>query len=106
MTTKKDQTDLTGLESVLAEYEDYKIPNITGLQYPRWNYFSQDWEEMGDNMILKHSSLLTIFFTDKVKFANKLKFVQISFSSSSFDRIIKVSLHFVHQTFPKVNILG
>ena len=49
MTTKNDQTDLTGLESLLAEYEDFKRPNATGLQYPRWNYFTADWYDKGGN---------------------------------------------------------
>ena len=49
MTTKNDQTDLTGLESMLAEYEDYKRPNVTGLQYPRWTYFTRDWDDKGGN---------------------------------------------------------
>ena len=92
MTTKNDQTDLTGLESMLAEYEDYKRPNFTGLQYPRWTYFTRDWEERGENQPLQYPFYHSFYFTEKVKFANKLHFVQISFSSSSFDRIIKGSL--------------
>ena len=64
MTTKNDQTDLTGLESMLAEYEDYKRPNITGLQYPRWTYFTADWEDMGENKPL-HFHLLSFFFLQR-----------------------------------------
>ena len=52
MTTRNDQTDLTGLESLLAEYEDFKRPNVTGLQYPRWIYFTRDWDDKGGNNLL------------------------------------------------------
>ena len=100
MTTRNDQTDLTGLESMLANYDDYKRPNITGLQYPRWSYFTGNWEDIGESKPIS-DPFHNFFITEKVKFANKLHFVQISFASSSFDRIIKVSLHFVHQTFQK-----
>ena len=64
MTTKNDQTDLTGLESMLAEYEDYKRPNFTALQYPRWTYFTGNWEDKGENKPL-HYAIFILFILQR-----------------------------------------
>merc|ERR1712062_150230 len=55
--------DISKIEQLLAEYENYKFPNKTDVPFP--------------------------FSLNDYRFENKLHFVKISFASSTFDGITK-----------------
>ena len=69
------------LTQYLADFEKYKFPEGTNLSFlydMKSKSYSQGFQLIGFDISLE------------LKFQSKLKFVQISFSSSTFDRIHKV----------------
>ena len=70
--TKSDAKNEDGLKAFLKDYEMFKFPDLVNLRYPKAG-------PPGFNFKLRR----------------KLKYVQISFSASTFDRIKKVSIQYI-----------
>ena len=64
-----------GMQQIMKDYKYYKLSAFENIPYPRWNV---------DGRVVDF------------KFTNKLKFVQISFSTSTFDRIQRVRIRSCH----------
>ena len=73
----KNEEALAGL---LSQYENIKYPDHNNITYP----FAMKGREYDDD------ELLLTFLFSVLEFKNRLKFVKISFSTSTFDSIKKV----------------
>ena len=81
--------NVEALQETLQQYEQYKLPHSVNLTYPS--------SMKGNRVFYLPTSYNT---TPDLQFRNKLKFVRISFSTSAFDRIQKVTeKSCVHVTF-------
>ena len=49
---------------MMEDDEDYKRPNFTALQYPRWTYFTGNWEDKGENKPL-HYAIFILFILQR-----------------------------------------